>query len=276
MLWEELMDLGLAGKVVIVTGATANIGRAIALDFAADGAVVIAVGRDREAGERVVAEARSRGAAQAVFVQADMLDTASPARILAEAETFGPPAVLVNNVGGNVGAGFFVDSDPATWQGDLDITLMTTLRMTHAVLPGMIRRKAGRIINIGSTAGLVGDYMLPVYSTAKAAVHGFTRVLAKEVGQHGITVNCVAPYGTMSDDPAAYSSGSRFNPQGGFLMSAFNGADPADRAKMARTGPLPRTIARPEEVAAAVLYLASNRADVVTGQIMAVEGGTLL
>ena len=81
----------------------------------------------------------------------------SPARIVEAADRLGPLAVLVNNVGGNVGAGYFADSDPQSWQGDIDITLMTTLRMTHAVLPGMIARHAGSIVNIGSTAGLVGD-----------------------------------------------------------------------------------------------------------------------
>jgi NAD(P)-dependent dehydrogenase (short-subunit alcohol dehydrogenase family) len=273
---EGGVDIGGAGKVVIVTGATANIGRAIALDFANEGAKLVAVGRDAEAGARVVAEALTRGAAAAVFVQADMLDPASPARILAEAEKLGPVAVLVNNVGGNVGAGFFVDSDPATWAGDIDITLMTTLRMTHAVLPGMIARKAGRIINIGSTSGLVGDYMLPIYSAAKGAVHAFTRVLAKEVGQHGITVNCVAPYGTVSDDPAAFSKGSRFNRETGFFRDAFAGVSPEDAKKRGRTGPLARPVARPEEVSGAVLYLASPRADFVTGVIMTVDGGTLL
>src|SRR5207249_4980363 len=140
------MDLGLAGKVVIVTGATANVGRAIALDFAAEGAKVVAVGRDEDAGARVVEEAKRRGAQAAVFVRADLLDPESPARILAEAQKLGPVDVLVNNVGGNVGAGLFVDSDPATWQGDIDITFTTVLRMTHAVLPGMIERGGGRII----------------------------------------------------------------------------------------------------------------------------------
>lgn len=269
------MDLGLSGKTVIVTGATANIGRAIALDFAAEGAKLVAVGRDEAAGERVISQAKQRGAA-AVFVRADMLDPASPQKILEAAAAVGPVDILVNNVGGNVGAGFFVDSTPESWQGDLEITLMTTLRMTHAVLPGMIERKSGRIINLGSTAGLVGDYMLPVYSTAKAAVHGFTRVLAKEVGQHNITVNCVAPYGTMSDDPAAYSAGSRFHPETGFLLNAFKGIPPEDAKKRGRASPLPRFLAKPEEVSAAVLYLASNRADFVTGQIMPVDGGTLL
>jgi 2-hydroxycyclohexanecarboxyl-CoA dehydrogenase len=270
------MDLGLRGKVTIVTGATANIGRAIALDFAAEGAKLVAVGRDEQAGERLLAQALARGAEAAVFVRADMLDRGSPAKILEAADRLGALRVLVNNVGGNVGAGLFVNSDPESWWGDIDITLMTTLRMTHTALPGMIARKAGRIINIGSTAGLVGDYMLPVYSAAKSAVHGFTRVLAKEVGQHGITVNCVAPYGTVSDDPTDFSSGSRFNAQNGFFRKAFAQTSPEDAAKRRRTGPLTRSLAKPEEVSAAVLYLASSRADFMTGQVLSVDGGTLL
>lgn len=270
------MDFGLADKVAIVTGATANIGRAIALDFAGEGARVVIVGRDTQAGARVVELARLKGARQAVFVAADLLDPASPDRVLQQAERMGPVAVLVNNVGGNAGLGLFAESDPASWQAHLDLTLMTMLRMTRAVLPGMIQRKAGRVINIGSTAGLVGDYIMAIYSAAKAAVHGFTRALAKEVGEHNITVNCVAPYGTIADDPAAFSTGSRFHPEHGQMLKAARQFSPEVNAKRRRVGPLQRQIAKPEEVSAAVLWLASSRADFVTGQVVAIDGGTLL
>lgn len=268
------MDMALTGRVAIITGATANIGRAITLALAAEGAKVLGVGRDEEAGARLVADALARGAAEARFIAADLLDPGAPGRVLTQADAMGEPAILINNVGGNVAGGFFADSDPASWAGDIDLNLGTVLRMTHAVLPGMIARNAGAIVNIGSTAGIVGDYMLPVYSAAKAAVHGFTKVLAKEVGQHGLRVNAVAPYGTVSTDPAAFSSGSRFRT--GFFKEAFAGTSPDDMAKRARQTVIGRPVAMPEEVASLVVWLASDHAGFVTGQIYPVDGGSLL
>jgi NAD(P)-dependent dehydrogenase (short-subunit alcohol dehydrogenase family) len=270
------MDLHLQGKVAVVTGATANIGRAVTLDLAAEGAKVVAVGRDREAGARLVADCKARGAADAVFVAADMLDPASPARVLEAAEALGPVDVLVNNVGGNVDQGFFVDSDPAKWMADIDLNFGTVLRMTHAALPGMIERKAGAIVNVGSTAAIVGDYMLPVYSAAKGAVHSFTIVLAKEVGQHGIRVNAIAPYATIPTDAAELSAGSRFNPANGMFSKGAASVSEEDRAIRQRRTFVGKPFASAEEMAGMVAFLASDRASFITGQVYPVDGGALL
>jgi 2-hydroxycyclohexanecarboxyl-CoA dehydrogenase len=168
------MDLGLTGKVAIVTAATSNIGRAIAMELANEGVIVIAVGRDSEAGGRLIEAIQEKGGS-GFFLSVDLLDNDSSEKVVDAALKHGAIDILVNALGGNVDQGFFIDSDPNKWNDDIDLNFGTLLRMTHAVLPSMIKQKKGAIVNIGSTAGLVGDYMLPVYSAMKGAVHSFTQ-----------------------------------------------------------------------------------------------------
>jgi NAD(P)-dependent dehydrogenase (short-subunit alcohol dehydrogenase family) len=186
---------------------------------------------------------------------------------------FGRVDVLVNNVGGNGDVLAFVDTKPDDWQYDLDINIRGTLLCTHAVLPHMIARGEGRIINIGSMSGIVGDRLLAVYSAAKGAVHAFTKVLACEVGPSGITVNAIAPYGTPPDDPIAHvSSGSRYHPTDGVFTKARRDR-PDEMATIVRKAALPRGWAKPAEIGAAAVYLASEPAAFITGEILCVDGG---
>ncbi len=249
------MDTGLAGRTVIVTGGNANIGRGISLAFAAEGANVVIGARDEAQGRRVLADAVERGAKDTLWCSVDVTDRAQVDTMVAAVhDRFGCIDVLVNNVGGNVEFAYFVDSDPATWEQDIALNMIGTLNCTQAVLPGLIERSSGRIVNIGSTAGLIGDPMLAVYSAMKGAVHAFTRVLAKEIGAHGITVNAIAPYGTYPDDfEHDVSTGSRWHPDGviaarletgGSPVSGGRRTCPATTRSPGRSAP-PRSTSRP-------------------------------
>jgi 2-hydroxycyclohexanecarboxyl-CoA dehydrogenase len=268
------MDTGIAGRTVIVTGGNSNIGRGIALAFAAENANVVIVGRDHAQGHRVRDQLLESGAGDALWQAADVTQRAQvDAMVDAVHERFGSVDVLVNNVGGNVDFDAFVDSDPKTWEQDIALNFTSTLNCTHSVLPGMIGRSSGRIINVGSTAGLVGDTLLAVYSAMKGAVHAFTRVLAKEVGRKGITVNAIAPYGTLPRDfERDVSRGSRFHPDGVIARTMATRAE--EMAGIARRTVLERQLAYPSEIGAAAVYLASDGAAFVTGQVLAVDGGT--
>lgn len=265
-----------AGKIAVVTGAGNGIGRAAALAFAQEGADVALLDWEADAlagsAELVAAQGvRALPVVGDMTVEAEV--EAAFARVAAE---LGPVDVLVNNLGGNVDQGFFVDSDPDKWAGDIDLNFGTVLRMTHAVLKGMVARKRGSIVNVGSTAGLVGDYMLPVYSAMKGAVHSFTVVLAKEVGQHNIRVNAIAPYATFSTTPEAYSSGSRFHPETGLFAQGGDSINEEDRAIRQRRTFVGRPFATPEELSGVVALLASDRASFVTGQVWPIDGGSLM
>ena len=271
------MQTGLTGRVVIITGATANIGRGIALAFADEGARVVIVGRDAVAGQLVAKLARERGAADALWRPADMTVEEDVAVMVKDTvAAFGQIDVLVNNVGGNAAVTPFASSTPQQWRADLEVNLMSMFYGTHAVLPHMLAQGSGRIINIGSTAGFVGDRLLAVYSAAKGGVHAFTRVLALELGTSGITVNAIAPYNTRSEDPHSdMSSGSRIHPETGVFARA-RAADPGLFETIRRSTALRRQQARPPEIGAAAVYLASDQAAFVTGHVLQVDGGATL
>jgi 2-hydroxycyclohexanecarboxyl-CoA dehydrogenase len=259
----------------MVTGATANIGRATALAFAAEGTNVVVVGRDEGQGSSVCGLALERGAKDVLWQHCDV---AAFDQVSAMADTvrahFGTIDVLVNGVGGNVGLDAFAVSAPESWDADITLNITTTLNCTRAVLPTMLTNGWGRIVNIGSTSGIVGDPLLAVYSAMKGAVHAFTRVLAKEVGARDVTVNAIAPYSTFPDDDNALSSGSRWHANGVFQKLVAERPD--ELGTLARRTVLTRNFALASEVGAAAVYLASDAAAFITGQVLAIDGGTQL
>lgn len=281
------METGLAGKTVVVTGGNSNVGRGISLAFAKEGAKIAIVARDADAAARVEKVARELGAGDVLFVKTDVLDYGQIQDMVGVVtEKLGPIDVLVNNVGGNVDLKPFWETTPEQTRQEIDLTLTSTLDCTRAVLPGMIERRAGRIINIGSTAGTTGDSWMTPYSAAKGGVHAFTAVLAREVGQYGITVNTVAPRGTFSENPEEETSaGSRWNPKTPIMtperierftsLEKEAGRDPG-RDKTVIGKARGRGFLRPHEVGAAAVFLAAEDSGFTTGQVFIIDGGLSL
>jgi 2-hydroxycyclohexanecarboxyl-CoA dehydrogenase len=240
---------GLKDTVALVTGAGRGIGRAIAERLAAEGAKVAVLDID-EATARTTAEAVG-GAG----MRMDVTDGASVRAAVAESERrLGPVTILVNNAGWDK-AEPFVKSSEETWDKVLAINLKGPIRMTRAVLDGMIERRRGRIVTVSSDAGRVGSSGEAVYSAAKAGVIGFSKTLARELARYSINVNVVCPGPTNTQllrDVA---------PENPKLIEALKRAVPFGR------------IGEPDEIAAAVAFLASDDASFITGQTLSVSGG---
>jgi len=243
--------IDLSGKTAFVTGSTRGIGHAIARALHAAGARVAVVGRDQARAEAVAAELGERAAGVACDVaQADQVEAA----IAAAERALGPIDILVNNAG-LTRDNILLRLTDADWNAVLDANLKGAFHTTRAVIKGMMKRRAGRIVNITSIVGLTGNKGQANYAASKAGLIGFTKSVAKEYASRGILANCVAP---------------------GFIETDMTAALPDEaRATLLQDIALGR-LGRPEDVAGAVLFLASDLAGYITGQVLVVDGGMVI
>jgi 2-hydroxycyclohexanecarboxyl-CoA dehydrogenase len=238
----------LEGRTVLVTGGAKGIGAAIVRRLAAEGGEVTIGDVDTDGAQAVAAETGA---------SAMQLDVTDPESAHAAVERAGPPDVLVNNAGMDE-FGFFTDTGPELWERVLAVNLKGVLTCTHAVLPGMQKAGYGRIVNIASEAGRVGSKGSAVYSAAKGGVIAFTKTIARENARFGITANAIAP-GPI--DTPLLRRATELGELGERILETMKGATQL------------RRLGQPEEVAAAVAFLASEEAAYVTGETLGVSGG---
>jgi 2-hydroxycyclohexanecarboxyl-CoA dehydrogenase len=243
----------LEGRTALVTGGASGIGAATARRLAAEGARVAVCDLNVEQAREVAAEI------DAEAFDMDVTDAGSVgAAVAAVKDALGFPTVLVNNAGTDE-FGFFQNTDEALWQRVLDVNLVGVLRVTHALLPGMIEQGGGRIVNVASEAGRVGSNGSAAYSAAKGGVIGFTKAVAREAGRYGVLCNAVAP-GPI-DTPLLNSAPKQLGDLGRKVVEVMVGAT------------VLRRMGAPEEVAAVIAFLCSDDASYVTGQALGVSGG---
>jgi 2-hydroxycyclohexanecarboxyl-CoA dehydrogenase len=266
------MELNLKDKVALVTGAGRGVGRGVCLRLAQEGAKVVVNDFHERRAERVAAEIRERGGT-ALPVTADITDLAQVRAMVAKAsELLGPISILVNNAGiptreatdeGGGGGGWedFYTSDPASWRKVVDLNVYGTMNCTHAVLSGMVERRYGKIVSVMSEAGRVGEAKLAAYSGAKAGMLGFSKAVAREVGKHCINVNVVA-LGAVDPKDTDYE---KLDEQAKARLDKLFKAYPIGRGL--------KRLSRPDDIADAIAFLASDRAQYITGQVLGLSGG---
>lgn len=260
------MKMGLQDKVVVVTGASAGIGLAVTQAFLAEGAKVVGGSRHPET---LTGLANDK---DLLPVEVDFSSSEGAGLVMERAlDAFGRVDILVNNVGIAPTRKGFLDVRDEDWQVVLETNLMSMIRMSRAVLPQMIQRKSGVILNISSESGRQPDTMLVDYSVSKAAILSLSKALADEFGPFGIRVNTVSPGPTRTplwDKPGGFAEGlaAQFGMEKEAAIEHF--------ARNVRQLPLGR-LGTPEEVASVVLFLASAQASFVTGAEYTVNGGSL-
>ena len=261
------MDLGYRGKSVIVTGGASNIGRAIVLAFAREGANVTLADLDTAQAERVAEEAGKLNDAGKVQVcKTDVTDFAQVQATVGQAQTkFGSVDALVNNVGWDQ-LMFFTQTTPEFWEKIIRVNYMSVLNCTRAVLEPMIKAQKGAIVSISSDASRQGEPREAVYGGIKAGINSFMKTIAKENGRYGIRCNVVCPGVTVPEEDQEVGANSMWvNKDSMFTADQFD--------KIAKALPL-RKLGRPRDIANAVVFLASDAvAGHVTGQVLSVSGG---
>jgi 3-oxoacyl-[acyl-carrier protein] reductase len=245
------MNIDLSGKTAVVTGSTRGIGRAVAQALAANGARVAVVGRDKDKASAVAAEI-GKGS---VGFACDVGDTASVAQLIADVEKeFGGIDILVNNAG-ITRDNLVMRLKDDDWDAVLDANLRGAFVAIRAVSRGMMKKRAGRIINMASVVGLTGNKGQANYAASKAGLIALTKSVAKELGSRNILVNAIAP---------------------GFIETEMTDAmTPEARAGLSGLIPLER-LGRTDDIAAAVVFLASDMASYITGQVLVVDGGMVM
>ncbi len=240
----------LRAKTALITGASRGIGRAIALRFASEGASVV-LADTLDAGD--VAGKVNRSGGRALSFRVDITDSAAVRRVVAESlEAFGSIDILVNNAG-IIARGTILELTEETWKRVLDVNVNGAFHCCQAVIPSMVRHRFGRILNITSVAGKTGDITAaPVYGASKGAINAFTKSLARQLAEFGITANAIAPHAIETDMSGQWSA--------------------EKRAEVIRGIPL-RRLGRPDEVAEAAVFLVSDGAAFITGEILDLNGG---
>jgi NAD(P)-dependent dehydrogenase (short-subunit alcohol dehydrogenase family) len=260
------MDLGLRDKSVVVTGAGSNIGRAIALAFANEGARLTLGDVDEQQTQRVVQAAETAGASEAQFVRTDVTQLAAVEALMAAAHRqHGPLDVLVNSVGWDQ-LMWFTDTTPDLWQKIIQVNYVGVLNCTRVALEYMIPQRYGSIVSISSDASRQGEQREAVYGGVKAAINSFMKTVARENGRAGIRCNVVCPGVTIPEEDEEVGEGSMWRDKDAMFTSE-------QLEKVARALPL-RKLGRPRDVANAVVFLASDAvAGHITGQVLSVSGG---